>query len=1153
LNQLLQISKNREKKTTNPVSLSNFEFLWILVFILFFKITQGQNSSPKSYALIIGVSKYQDSKITSLKHAHKDAEAFADFCASPSGLNISADRLKIFTDEKASYWNILDGLDWLKNSAQREDQIYIYFAGHGDMESKELKYGYLLAHDSRYMNYLGRSLSLDLLNKTAHTLSVSKKAKVFIITDACHSGKLAGVDFNGSNLVALNLMQLISNNEVRITSCNEGELSYEDEVWGNGRGAFSYFLTKGMAGEADGENGKKDGMITIEEIKSFLTKNVPAAVKVKKKKNQNPVVMGSEKVILNSFIPTTKIINNTINEAALSENSQSDNSRSVSGSQDNALEMDILKSIDSKPDLDFVYLSTQPDTAIFYELLEKLREEGIYDEHILTSSKTRTLVAKILYNKVQHVLDLYLDGDEAELEKRRFYKQVDRPYEQYPYMVDIAIKLLPTDHILISSLKMIKEYLKGLAYRLQVPFTKDYKVLIDSAYVAQQKALTLDSTSAYIQNEIGILYLYKKNYDLAKYHFKKASIISPKWSLPYSNLANLYILTKDNTMAKKYLDKALDMQKNLQSPYLLKGDLYEQVDNLLFAEEKFQKAIQLNNRYYYPFEKLGALYLRTQDYVESNTYFYEANKRKLGLLAEPLPHLKNPTIRKKNLKTCDIDSSLVSTGDFMAHFVVGKAYFDKNNYEEAQKWFEKVVNNDVSNPLVYHYLGQTAYFFKSYDKAEFYFKRALDLYIIDTLFSKHVSETAQKSQYYMQFKDSCLYATYEKSHFLLYDTKLYLAKTYEKWKYFNRAIELYDECINSEPTYRVGFYMLWNMFKNKNDLIASENTIQRFGKYHPNLLDDALADFYKWVLSTYYEDLQKTEHYAYKFGLLMHTYMMKSPDRDWGESLSNDEKDFPNDFNTIITYPKNDEKERLVEEAIFTKLGEIEKPLSTGVAMFKKVISISVDKSINADAYLKIGDFYFRAKSDTKALENYEKSLHINDDDIGIRNKIIEFANRRYYFHKAFDQLTQLHESNLLGYDGTILLAKYYMKSGDRNQSSNLYDKISNTHPFLHEKVKRDVLTMYLRFEEYQKVIELINHYSKSAPSDMTMEYMLARSYAGLDKPKESLEHIKNAINLGFELAYVYKNDSIFDAYRKLNDDWVSIDQHMNSLLEDTD
>ncbi len=190
------------------------------------------------------------------------------------------------------------------------------------MESKELKYGYLLTYDSRFMNYLGRSLSLDILNKTAHTLSVDKRAKVFLITHACHFGKLAGVDFNGNNLVTQNLMQIVSNNEVRITLCNEGELSYEDKTWGNGRGAFSYFLTMGMAGEADGINGKKDGSINVGEMKAFLSSKVPNGVRTVKKAKQNPVIMGSEKKVLNPY----KI--SVVAMAAVSKPSDSDTSNS---------------------------------------------------------------------------------------------------------------------------------------------------------------------------------------------------------------------------------------------------------------------------------------------------------------------------------------------------------------------------------------------------------------------------------------------------------------------------------------------------------------------------------------------------------------------------------------------------------------------------------------------------------------------------------------------------------------------------------------------------------------------------------------------------------------------------------------------------------
>jgi len=1128
--------------------------IYLLVLILissFLTHLQSQIRASKTYALVIGVSKYEDPKITALKYAHQDATAFSDLCLSPSGLNIPLDQVRILTDEKASYWNIVDGLDWLKSKALKDDQIYIYFAGHGDMESKELKYGYLLAHDSRYMNYLGRSLSLDLLNKTAHTLTVDKKAKVFLITDACHSGKLAGVDFNGSNLVALNLMQLVSNNEVRITSCNEGELSYESEIWGNGRGAFSYFLTRGMSGEADGVNGKKDGAITIGEIKSFLSGKVPNEVRTVKSKKQNPIIMGTETLVLNQFKPSSNIQSSALSEFSAGSNTTEEGSRSVSALVDNTLEADILNAVNSKLQIDFAILSTKTKKEIINELLDKLDDEGKYTKETLYSSATSVLVAKTLYDKVQYVIDLYLSGDEAELEKRRYYNQVDKPYDQYPYMIDIAIKLLPKKHILIPSLQMQREYLTGLSYRLKVPFTEDYLILIDSAYNCQQRALALDNKAAYIHNEIGILELYKNNYEQSKYHFERANTIAPLWALPYANLASLCLRTKDDISAKKYVDQAIDRQQNLQNPYITDGSIYMNADNLLFAEEQYQRAIKINSRHFLPFEKLGALYLKLQHYESSNHYYYESELRKLGLVQVPWAHIEDLNhVLLPRTKSCTIDSTKVDPTDIMAHFVVGKNYFDINDYPNAQRWFEKVVKLDVENPLVYHYLGQTAYYFKAFDKAEFYFKKAIDIYLPDTTFVQHASKMASKSSYLKTNKDDlCLYETYLKAHFNIYDPNIYLAKTYEKWGNFISASEQYNVCILMDASNKLAYNMLWNLQKIRNELESAENTIQRLGKYHPDLLDNVLADFYKWILFTFREDLRITELYSYKYGLLMHRFMQSSPDEDWGESLELkpdiEIKDFENNFGEFIFYEKGDENDKLIHEVVWREPNKIEKPLSSGVNMFKKVVSISVNNNVKADAYAKMGDIYIRAKSNSKALENYENCLNISGDDIGIRSVAADCADQLYLFRKAFNHLTILKDMNGLGFEDAMLLARYYMRLGERDQAVMLSDKMSSTHPDLSEEIEEDVINLYLRFGEYQKALDLLNIYLEDWETDMIIEYALARSYAGLNKPEESLKHLQNAEKLGFDLGFVYKNDVIFDPYRSLNQEWTAIGDQM--------
>jgi tetratricopeptide (TPR) repeat protein len=1138
------------KSKTNYKSTYKLCFLISLLIIIF--NATAQIRSPKSYALVIGVSQYEDPKITPLKHAHKDAGAFADFCASPSGLNIPVLQLKVLTNEKASYWNIVDGLDWLKSSAQKDDQVYIYFAGHGDMESKELKYGYLLAHDSRFMNYLGRSLSLDLLNKTAHTLTVNKKAKVFLITDACHSGKLAGVDFNGSNLVAQNLMQLVSNNEVRITSCNEGELSYEDEVWGDGRGAFSYFLTRGMSGEADGVGGKKDGNITIGEIKTYLNGKVPDNVRTIKKAKQNPVVIGTETVVLNEFKPTsnTQILALTSSSDGIKRES---GSRSVTTQEERVFEEDILKSINSKIETDFALLSKNSNKEIIHQLLENLRIEDKYTKKTLSSSQSSLLVAKTLYNKVQQVIDLYLSGDEAELEKRRYYSQVDKPYDQYPYMLDIAIKLLPKDHSMIPTLQMQKEYLTGLSYRLKMTFSKDYMGMLDSSFIYQKKALALDTSAAYIHNELGIIYLFKKNYVLAKHHFEKAKTIAPLWSLPYANLANFYLITKDDTLAKKYVDIAFDRQINLQSPYVVDGSIFMNADNLLFAEEQFQKAIKINSRHFIPFEKLGELYLKTQNYEQSNEYYYESELRKLGLLYIPtqVPEfmVDAPFF---NLPPCYIDSTKADPNDIMATFAVGKYFFDIDSLNLAHRWFEKTSKLDVENPLVYHYLGQTAHFFKHYEKAEFYFKRAIALHLPDSLFTLHVQEMANLSTSNgLDF--TCLLKTYEKAKFDFYTPNIYLARNYEKWGNFISASEQYNTCIDIDKENNLAYYMLWNLYKKRNQIELAENTIYRFGQYFPKALDHTLADFYGWVLDKYKEDLQKTELYSYKYGLLMHHFMTKSPDSDWDESLmptpDEEDKDYTESFESKLIFSNHNTKDQLKEDVIYNTTVYIDKPLSTGVIMLKKVVSISIDNDVKADAYAKMGDFYIRAKSDIKALECYENSLNIKEDDIGIRSRAITSADRLYLFKKAFNHLWTLKETNGLGFDDAILLAEYYMKSGDRDQAIILSDKISNTHPDLKDEIEEDVIKLYLRFGEYQKALDLLNIYLENWETDMIIEYMLARAYAGLNKGDEALKHIQNAESLGFNYGFVYKNDKIFEPFRSSGPSWLNIQARMEEFI----
>lgn len=62
------------------------------------------------------------------------------------------------------------------------------------------------------------AVRIEDLNKIANTLSARNNGKVILITDACHSGKLAGNDSRG-NFLAAEQLRKVKANEIRITSC----------------------------------------------------------------------------------------------------------------------------------------------------------------------------------------------------------------------------------------------------------------------------------------------------------------------------------------------------------------------------------------------------------------------------------------------------------------------------------------------------------------------------------------------------------------------------------------------------------------------------------------------------------------------------------------------------------------------------------------------------------------------------------------------------------------------------------------------------------------------------------------------------------------------------------------------------------------------
>lgn len=216
-------------------------------------------------ALIVGVSEYRDDRIPSLRYADRDAEAFAEFLIKDSPWKVEAENLVLLTNQSATYGNFISEVTKLSERCERNDRFILYFSGHGDVEVvSDQRMGYLLFHDAPPTTYAsGGACMINTLDAFFRQMIEEKNAEVILISDACRSGTLAGSSYGGPKATTAALAELFTNT-VKLLSCESHQTSLEDEKWGGGRGVFSYYLVKGLRGQADSDENRFVDLFELE-------------------------------------------------------------------------------------------------------------------------------------------------------------------------------------------------------------------------------------------------------------------------------------------------------------------------------------------------------------------------------------------------------------------------------------------------------------------------------------------------------------------------------------------------------------------------------------------------------------------------------------------------------------------------------------------------------------------------------------------------------------------------------------------------------------------------------------------------------------------------------------------------------------------------
>ena len=250
-------------------------------------------SSGEKVALIIGIENYIE--VPKANYANLDAEYFSDYARKVFG--VKKQNINLLVDENASFVKTNKALTlWLKSKIKaKQTDLVVFFAGHG-LASNDGKELYLLPQDSD-----PNLLDITALSRTKlfQTIIDLKPKSVTMFLDTCYSGVSRDEQMLLASARPIRIVadeqEGIPDNFTIFTASQVEQIS--SGLKEANHGIFSYYLMKGLEGNADANKDKK---ITNGELLAYMDENVSQKA-AELGRPQNPSLAGDPDKVLISY------------------------------------------------------------------------------------------------------------------------------------------------------------------------------------------------------------------------------------------------------------------------------------------------------------------------------------------------------------------------------------------------------------------------------------------------------------------------------------------------------------------------------------------------------------------------------------------------------------------------------------------------------------------------------------------------------------------------------------------------------------------------------------------------------------------------------------------------------------------------------------
>jgi len=220
-----------------------------------------------SWAVIIGIDEYKD---IPLKYAVRDAQEVNN--ALLTNFGFKKENIDILINEDATLSNIKKSLINISKSANNNDRILVFYAGHGTTESTfdgSEQNGFLIPYDGKLDNAFATGLDMDFISKLCGR---SHAKHMLFLMDACYSGLMAENTRGLTIEKKEGFLTKVINKKGRqiITAGSANESALERDEWQHS--AFTINLLdalNNLKADIDG-----DKFLTTEELGVYLRKSV---------------------------------------------------------------------------------------------------------------------------------------------------------------------------------------------------------------------------------------------------------------------------------------------------------------------------------------------------------------------------------------------------------------------------------------------------------------------------------------------------------------------------------------------------------------------------------------------------------------------------------------------------------------------------------------------------------------------------------------------------------------------------------------------------------------------------------------------------------------------------------------------------------------